>query len=84
MSCKSRSGVSDAAQADSVVTVGHMPPSAEGAVTADGKTTPSTSIYQQWSRPRRALVLAVVSISQFLNPLSSSIILPSLQVTAER
>lgn len=43
----------------------------------------STSIYQLWSRRKRATILAVVSVSQFLNPFNSSIILPSLTVRAE-
>jgi hypothetical protein len=40
-----------------------------------------SSIYQVFSRRRRGLILGVVSISQFLNPFSSSIILPSLKVS---
>jgi hypothetical protein len=41
-----------------------------------------SSIYEVFSRRQRGLILAVVSVSQFLNPFSSSIILPSLKVGA--
>lgn len=40
-----------------------------------------TSIYDVFSRRRRGLILGVVCVSQFLNPFSSSIILPSLKVS---
>jgi hypothetical protein len=43
-----------------------------------------SSIYVVFSRRRRGLILAVVSVSQFLNPFSSSIILPSLKVGANQ
>jgi hypothetical protein len=39
-----------------------------------------SSIYEVFSSRRRGLILGVVSISQFLNPFSSHIILPSLKV----
>ncbi|WIA17630.1 hypothetical protein OEZ85_014438 [Tetradesmus obliquus] len=39
-----------------------------------------SSIYDVFSRRRRGLILGVVCVSQFLNPFSSSIILPSLKL----
>jgi len=43
--------------------------------------TGTTSIYDFWSPRQRALTLAVVSISQFLNPISQNIVLPGLKVS---
>ena len=40
----------------------------------------TTSIYDFWTPRRRAMTLAVVSISQFLNPISQNIVLPGLKV----
>jgi hypothetical protein len=42
--------------------------------------TGTKSIYDFWSPKRRAITLAVVCISQFLNPISQNIILPGLKV----
>jgi len=42
--------------------------------------TPTRSIYSLWSPRQRRIILAVVSVSQFLNPFSSSIMVPSLKV----
>lgn len=52
---------------------------AAGAGPATGGT-PTRSIYSLWSRRQRRIILAVVSVSQFLNPFSSSIMVPSLKV----
>lgn len=41
----------------------------------------TTSIYDFWTPRRRAITLAVVSISQFLNPISQNIVLPGLKVS---
>ncbi|KAF6262729.1 major facilitator superfamily domain-containing protein [Scenedesmus sp. NREL 46B-D3] len=39
-----------------------------------------SSIYHVFTRRQRGLILGVVSVSQFINPFSSSIILPSLKL----
>ena len=40
----------------------------------------TTSIYDLWSPRQRAFTLAVVSICQFLSPISQNIVLPGLKV----
>lgn len=67
---------------DDVINKNDDVPKASAAVTIDKAGT--KSIYQTWSRRKRAMILTVVSISQFLNPLSSSVILPSLKVRAAK
>jgi hypothetical protein len=51
-----------------------------GVKNEDASRQQLSSIYQVFNRRQRGLILAVVSVSQFLNPFSSSIILPSLKV----
>lgn len=60
-------------------THGHLLDAALDSPAADVGTK---SIYDFWSPRSRAVTLAVVCISQFLNPISQNIILPGLKVRA--